>query len=164
MRVIGILLLFLCIMPACSVKQELATVPDHIALYIEMPENKLVFENVSALLYRSLWDHFDRAGYTLHKEQDAFRLNTCIEKIDASHKYLSPDLLTYAVRVRVDILCKLYDKKGILIKQKVFNFATLVSRSKDYVENSQITDFEYVRLFDRYVHKIDTYFKRYVLQ
>lgn len=154
--------------PSCLYKKfskEMLAVPSNISLFLEMPQNKLVFENLSAMLYDSLWNHFDRVGYSLKAtKKNCYSLKVTIKDVDSSYKFLSPDLLTYAVKAKVELLCQLFDQQGRLKAEKVFHCSSLVSRAKDYVQNSSFYDFEYKKLFERYASKIDYYFRPILLK
>lgn len=164
----GIVCSSILFFPSCFQKKYSKTVfaePSQVSLCLEMPQNKLVFENLSAMVYDALWNHFSRVGYRLVSEkEDCYTLKVMISDVDSSHnRFLSPDLLTYAVKVRVELLCQLFDKDNKLKAQKVFFCCSLVPRAKDYVENSNFEDFEYKKLFNRYAPKVDYYFRKFLL-
>jgi hypothetical protein len=145
--------------------EELFSASSQVSLSLEMPKNKLVFENLSAMVYDALWKHFKRVGYRLETDKNSsYSLRITIQNVDSAHKFLSPDLLTYAVKRRVDLLCQLFDENNKLQAQKVFLCSILIPRAKDYVENSNFYDFEYKKLFERYAPKIDYYFRPFLLK
>lgn len=128
-------------------------------LHIEMPDNKIVFENLSPMVYDVLWRHFSRVGFRLCDEKDAcYSLKVIVKNVETDYKFLSPDLLTYAIKMKIALLCELHDKSGGVTK-KLFTFRTLIPKAKDYVENSLFTHIEYRRLLEREVYKIDHYFR-----
>lgn len=137
-----------------------------IPLHIEMPENKIVFENLSSLVYDVLWQHFSSVGFRLcGKKEASYSLKVTIKNIDTGYKFLSPDLLTYATNMKIDLFCELHDLREDIVNKekkvtkKTFTFRPLVHKAKDYVENSLFTYVEYRRLFEREVYKIDHYFR-----
>ncbi len=164
------LLLSFCllILPSCGYKnytRQEFTSARNISLAIDVPDNKLVFENLSSIVYSSVWSHFRRVGYKLvDKKNCSYYLKILVKKLDSPYKFLSPDLLTYSIKMKVDLLCQLFDNKNILIAKKVFSLSTLIPKSKSYVENSKFSDFEYKRLFNKYAYKIDNYFRPYFLK
>jgi len=132
-------------------------------LHIEMPQNKLVFENFSALVYDSLWNHFDRVGYHLTKENGSgYTLKITIKDVGSAYKFLSPDLMMYNVRKEVKLLCELFDDHNHLKAKKLFSFSIMIPKSKDYVVNSSFSDFKFRRLFERYAHKVDQYLRPFL--
>jgi len=134
-----------------------------VLLTIEMPQNKLVFENMSVLVYDSLWSYFDRVGYKLvGTKQASHVLKTTIKDVDSSYKFLSPDLLTYAVKMKVVLFCRLFDTSEKLIAKKEFTFSTLIPKAKEYVVNSKFSEFEYRRLLEQRVCRIDQYFRPFL--
>lgn len=128
-----------------------------------MPQNKLVFDNISPLVYQALRNHYARVGYNLiSSPTDAYILKTTIKDLKTSSKFLSPDVLTYAVTINLVLFCELFDTEGKSVARRTFPFATLISNPKDFVENSEFSDFEYRRLLERSVFKIDQYFRRFL--
>jgi len=153
-------LFFSCVHKKCS--QESVTCAQRIPLSLEMPQNKLVFKNLSALVYDSLWDHFQGVGFRMTDgKQDSYLLRVTIKNEDASFKFLSPDLLMYAVNMKLELHCRLFDRDRKLCAQKTFRFHTFLHKPKRYVEHSAFVDFEYRRMLRSGVHKIDQYFRRY---
>ena len=127
-----------------------------------MPQNKLVFKNLSVLVYDALWDHFQGAGFRMTDgKQDSYLLRLTIKDENASYKFLSPDLLMYAVNMKLELHCQLFDRDRKLCAQKTFRFHTFLHKPKRYVEHSAFVDFEYRRLLRNGVHKIDQYFRCY---
>lgn len=130
-----------------------------------MPKNKLVFENVAPLVYDALWNHFHRVGFTMvDSKKEGYTLRVVIQDVDSSYKFLSPDLLTYAVKMKIELLCQLFDYNHVVKAKKLFTFATLISKPKRYVDNSAFTDFEYRCLLERQVHKIDHFFRPFFMK
>ncbi|MBU1007527.1 hypothetical protein KKA53_00375 [Candidatus Dependentiae bacterium] len=153
-----------CLHKSCS--KELASLGGkEIRLCLEMPENKLVFENLSPIVYDALWCHFDRVGFKLVDTLgDCHVLKVTVKKNDSPYKFLSPDLLSYSVKMKIDLLCRLFDRNEKLCAQRLFSFTTLVSKAKDHVMNSGFIDFEYCRLFEREAYRIDQYFRPFLLK
>lgn len=161
------LFIFSLFFSSCSKRfiGESTRAPSDSSIYIEMPDNKLVFENISSIIYEAISRHYNRVGYKISStRKDSYVLKTLIKKIDSSHKFLSPDLLTYSTKMRVDLFCELLDEKNVSVAKKVFSFTTLLSKAKDYVANSKFTEFEYKRLFENNIYKIDHYFRKYFLE
>ena len=166
-----LLLITLLLLPSCAYKRcsQEKFLPTHTAaLSIEMPENKLVFENISALVYDSVWSHFDRVGYHLVDTRDArYSLQITVKDVSSVYKFLSPDLLTYAERIKIELFCRVVDEESQteenkVVAKKLFLFSALFSKAKDHVENSVFSDFEYRRLFEQQAYKIDHYFRPFL--
>lgn len=155
----------LLVLFSCSSKQYSRQRIESCNVFIEMPQNKLAFENLSTALYDALWEHFSRVGYQLCcSKGGAYTLRATIKDINSSqNKFLSPDLLTYASRIRVELLCQLLDHDDKIIATKTFICSSLIPKAKDYVANSGFEDFEYKKLFNRYAPKIDYYFRKFLL-
>lgn len=174
-----ILVILLLVLPSCiptkNSHKKFSMLQEQIHLCVEIPKNNIVFENISPMLYEVLWKHFSRVGFLLVDKKDVARngvkhdtgcysLGVEIKNVDTNYKFLSPDLLSYASKVKIELLCKLYNRNNELCAQKLFIFRTLISNAKDFVENSTFTDYEYRRLFERNVHKIDQYFRPLMLK
>lgn len=136
-----------------------------VSLFIEMVQNKMVFENLSPIIYDVLWNHFNRVGFLLatHKKE-SFSLRIIIKSIEPSYKFFSPDVLTYSMKMKIELFCQLFDLNEKLVAQKQFAFATLISKSKEYILNSKFFDFECQKLLERNVHKIDQYFRPFFVE
>jgi len=135
------------------------------SLFIHMPENKLVFRNLSPMVFQTIWNHFDRVGFTMvTKNKDCFSLNVTIQELTSTHKFLSADVLTYGVRMKITLLCQLFDFHGTLAAQKTFSFSTFISKSKDHVLNDVFLEHEYEKLLQRRVPQIDHYFRPYLIK
>lgn len=133
------------------------------SIFIEMPQNKLVFENLSSLVYESINSNFLRLGIKLTGDKkNSFYLRTLIENLDTDYKFLSPDLLTYTEKIRIDLNCQLFDSNDKLLNEKKFSFSTFISKPKDYSDNSSFLDFEYRKLLDRDSYRIARYFKKFL--
>lgn len=168
MRILSFLSISLLLFPSCFYQRsstELFTASSSIRLCLEMPQNKFVFENMSSMVYDALWNHFERVGYKLiENREDCFVLKVTIADSSSVHKFVSADLLRYATKEQVTLLCELFDEDDVLLAKKTFICRAFVPRAKEYVENSSFSDFEYRRLFDRYAPKIDYYFRPYLLK
>lgn len=134
-------------------------------LFIEVPQNNLAFENLAPAIYEVLSDHFQRVGFTLHQNnKNCYTLRVRILNVDSSHKFLSPDLLTYSVTMKMEFDCQLLDTTQKICAQKKFSFTALISEPKDYIMNSEFFDYGYRQTLIRNVHKIDQYFRKYLLK
>lgn len=130
-------------------------------LFIQMPENILVFENISHLVYKSLYEYFRCVGYNLvDSDKNSYILKTEITKLNPVDKFISPDLLTYGSIFEMEILCKAFDKEKKFIVQKNFTFSTLVFKSKNSKLNSSFFDFEFSKMMQKRVApRIEQYFR-----
>ena len=136
----------------------------HDSIFIPMPKNALVFDNISSVFYQALFLAYKRLGYELETEPgDSFVLKTKINSLEPVEKFISQDLLLYNVRIGVVISCRLFDKNNRFIAEKVFESSRLVSYSIDPIHNSKFLEFEYKRLMDRISIKIERYFRGYLL-
>ena len=166
-RKIFYLVSFFLLFISCLKKSEFKRVSlkRDVSLFIEMPKNVTVFENLSWYLYEFLWNHFSCVGYDLRTNSDGvYRLSVKIKNLEKPKKFVSPDLLPYSYRVKVELLCQLFNKENKLLAEKTFNFGKWVSRSQDPILNSKFLLEQYKELFENNVPRIDQYFRKFLLQ
>lgn len=131
-------------------------------IFIQMPKNVLVFENVSNIIYKSLWDYFNCLGYHLiDNDNQAFTLKIKIQKLEPEYKFISQDILVYDIIIKIKLLCRAFDKNKKLLAEKAFCFSTLVSRPKNPVMNSGFSEVEYYKMMRKAATKIEQYFRPY---
>ncbi len=134
----------------------------HTPIFIQMPENVLVFDNISSTVYKSLWDYFEQLGYRLaDSECGAFVLKVKVKQLEPIHKFISPDVLTYGQRIKLELFCSAFDSKQKLLVQKNFIFSSLLCKPKNPILNTDFLEFEYCKLLQRAAPKIEQYFRSY---
>lgn len=136
----------------------------NIPIFIEMPRNALVFDNISPLLYQSLHSHMLRVGYILVNSSDkGYTLRTNIKSLDPVNKLVSPDIILFNYTVKIEIECYLLDFNQQIVAQNTFFLSSLISKPKNPILNSDFLDFEYKRLFERSSPRIERFFRTYLL-
>lgn len=135
--------------------------PRDIRLFIEMSRSVNTFEHVEPSLYTALWNHFRRVGFDLTSSKDSFRLVSVVRKFDTGEKLVSPDVLPYNFKIHIDVECTLYDSRGKNLARKIFTFNSWASRPRDVRFTSHYNYAEFQRVFERFVPRIDHYFRRY---
>ena len=169
MRLLLYFVSILCLFSSCGYQKTSYNVVARdikTLLFIQMPENVLVFENLSPLVYKSLWDYYKGLGYKLsNNRKDAFLLKLKINKLEPITKHVSPDILAYATKMKLELLCSLFDENGKLIMQKLFLFPFMVCKSQNPIENTGFLDFEYTKLMKyRVAPKVEQYFRSYLMK
>ncbi len=161
----GAILSFLLLLPGCGAKQQSPSslrVHTTIPLFIEMPQNPLVFEDLSPLIYDELWSHYKRAGYVLaHDKKDSYCLRVTITHLDEIGKLVSPDVLTYGYKVKLSLACQLFDPHNDLLGAHTFRFYKWVYKPKSPILDPHYLHAYYRSLLAYSVPKIDYYFRRY---
>ena len=163
-------IIFLCIMVSgCGIKRSF--IHDHsvtkknVNIFLELPQNDLVFEHVSPLVYDVFTEHFERIGYKLvARPTDGYTLRIIIKSLEPSYKYISPDIVLFHTTTRVDLLVQLLDYKKEIVVQKNFAFSALISNPHNPVLNSDFLEFEYTRLLRKAAPKVEQYFRSYLLK
>ena len=135
--------------------------PQDVTLQIEMPQSVTVFEHIEPLFYDALWNHFQRVGFNVTTSPNAFRLVSVIQKFDMGEKFISPDVLPYNFKIHIEVECSLYEPHGEKKASKLFIFDSWASRPLDVRFLSHYNYAEFQRVFDRFVPRIDHYFRKY---
>lgn len=136
-----------------------------IPIFIELPGNKNVFENISSLVYDSLVSHFQRVGYkVVSASSSAYALRVTIKSLEPVQKYVSPDILLFHSTIKLELLCQLLNYRKEVVAERVFSFDRLISKPKNPVLNSDFLNYEYKRLMWLAASKIEQYFKKFIAQ
>jgi hypothetical protein len=162
----GIILLAL-LLPACQLRRGGATyqLRERIktSIFIELPSNSNVFENISSLVYESLVSHFQRVGYKVVSNQSsAYSLRITIKNLEPIQKYVSPDILLFHSTVKLELYCQLLNYRKEVVAEKTFYFDRLISKPKNPVLNSDFLNYEYKKLMWNAAPKIEQYFKKFI--
>lgn len=135
------------------------------SVFIKMAENTLVFDNLSSVIYKSLYKTYQRLGYKILDDMNnSFILKTKIKSLEPIEKFISQDLLLYNVRLVIKIECKLFDLEDKLISEKNITSSSIVYYPKDPIQTSKFLDYEYKKLINRASLKIENYFRMYFLK
>lgn len=161
------LIILLLILPSCGYQKfSRNQVAKNIkqSIFIQIPENPLVFDNLSSIFYKSLFMTYKKLGYNLSDNTyNSFVLKTKIKSLEPVEKFISQDLLLYNIKLSIKVNCKLFDANRKLIIQKEMECFRLVSYPKDPIQNSKFLDYEYKKLMDRLSLKIERFFRKYFL-
>ncbi len=154
---------------SCGIKRQavydFAIKKADIPIFIEIPKNDLVFENISPLIYDVFTDHFERVGYRLvTKSSDGYSLCITIKSLDSIYKYVSPDIVLFNSVVKVDLFCQILNYNKDVIAKKSFTFTALVPKPQNPILNSDFTDFTYMCLLKKAAPKIEQYFRQFLLK
>jgi hypothetical protein len=161
--------LLLLLLPACSIKRismrDYSVRAADIPVFIELPKNDLVFENISPLVYEIFTEHFERVGYrVMEKAADGYTLGVTIKRLDPSYRYISPDIVLFHTTILLELLVQLHNYKGDVVAQKSFTYTTLISKPQNPILNSDFLDFEYTRLLKKAAPKVEQYFRPFLLK
>ena len=161
-------LIFCLLLVGCKMKrQELpkSIAAQRINLFIAMPKNVVVFEDLAPLLYTELWDHFQRVGYHLVSQPlGCCRLETKLKALDERGKLVSPDVLTYGFQVRMLIEYKLFDSAGMLLDKKTLPAYRWIFKSQNPVLHHHYLRQQYRDLFTRVAPMLEQQVRRHILK
>ncbi len=159
---------FLIITSSCLYKRPLvsdfAVRNAKIPIFIQMPRNTTVFDNISPLLYQAMHHHYMHVGYILvGQPSDGYTMRIYVKRLDPINKLISPDIILFHYTVRLELECMLLNFKQELVTQKKFLFSTLISEPRNPILNSDFMDYYYKRLLERAAPKIEHYFRSFLL-
>ncbi len=169
MKVLKSTLVLLCLFFAGCIKQhdisDFAIKNEKIPIFIEMPNNPLVFDNISPLVYQALHRLYLRVGYVVvDKPNDGYILRVTIKSLEPTNKLVSQDIVLMHYTVKIELECSLLNFNQEAVSKQAFSFSSLISRSKNPILNSDFLDYEYKRLLERSVPRIERFFRPYLLQ
>ncbi|MFA6263298.1 MAG: hypothetical protein WCW33_01740 [Candidatus Babeliales bacterium] len=163
-----IFIIFLLALTSCAKKSTISDVAirnANIPIFLEIPHNPLVFDNVSPLITEALHHHYLRIGYCIvNTSHDGYTLRLRVKALDPTSKLVSPDIVLMHTKIRCELECILLDFGHQIVAQKTFSFFTLISKSKNPILNSDFIDFEYRRLFERAAPQIERFFRPYLVE
>lgn len=136
-----------------------------VPLFIQMPRNLLVFDNVAPLLYDAVHEQYALIGYHLvDTAAKGYTLKIKIKNLEPTTKLVSPDIILLHYVVRLELECELLDFAGKSKARKTFLSSGLISKPQNPTLNSDFLDFYYKRLFRQAAHKIEHYFRRFLTE
>ena len=134
----------------------------HTPIFICMPENVLVFENVSPIVYKSIWNYYNNLGYNLvNTQKDSCALKIKIKSLEPTTKYISSDVILFSMQIKIELECTALDKGQKQLAQKNFKFFTLISKPENTILNPGVFEYEYNKLMQRACPRIEQYFRKY---
>lgn len=163
-RVSVVSVLFALTLPGCLPRKcciHYVSVKKHnIPLFVQLPENKFIFDNLTPLIYEALTHQFNRAGYCLVNNPDSgYLFKTTVCSLEPETKFVSPDVLLFHVRLKIVLLCEIFDMNGNRVTAKSFQGTTLISKPINPILKSDFFYFEYKRLLERMAPAIEHYFR-----
>jgi len=168
MKLIYCTLILMLNIASCSRQNTISDVAirnAQIPVFIEMPRNPLVFDNIGPQLYQAVHNHFLRIGYILvDSSHNGYTVRMKTKELEPTTKLVSPDIVLMHSIIRLEVECVLYDFKQRIVAQKTFFFSSLISKSKNPILNSDFVDFEYTQLFEKAAPIIERFFRKFLLQ
>ena len=159
---IAIVILFLV---SCSYKKfkNRAGLERKVALFIEMPKNVTVFENIGPLVYDAFWKHFRRVGFKLGtKTNKDYRLKIKIRNLEYPERFSSPDVVPYVFKIRIEIECTLFDANDKLLVLRNFSFLKWLSRAKDPVLDKTYLLEQIRDLLEKSAPRVDQFLRPFI--
>ena len=161
-----VLIIYLLFLSSCAYKK---TSYNYVKKYIDtpifipMPENILIFNNISPVIQSFLYNYFKGLGYKVAGSgNQACTLKIKIQNLTPRNKFVSPDVLMYSEIMKLDLFCQAFDKSGNLLAEKSFSFSMLSCKPKDPVKYSGFLDFSFRKLMQRKVApRVERYFRKY---
>lgn len=127
-----------------------------IPLFIAMPKNTDVFDNIGPLLYEALYRRFSLVGYRMvGVPRDGYQLCVSIQSWAPVQKVISPDVVLLHEQRALEILYKVCDFAGTVVFEKQGKFTVLLSKPENPILNTDFMNFELERLFIRVARDIE---------
>ena len=132
-------------------------------IFIEMPKNILVFENISNIIYTAVWKRFKQLGYNLtSSSKNALTLKIKIKNLLNLHKMISEDVIVYSQQIRLDLDCDILDKNKKPIANKTFTFPFLFYKSKRTIMDHGYFKYSLKEIMEKTAApRIERYFRKY---
>lgn len=163
---------FLCFslifLPCCVLKhsthQNMSVRNQAVPIFISIPVNNQVYENINSIVYDALIEYFELVGYRIStNSSNAYTLNVTIKNLDPVQKYVSPDILLFNSTIKIELECQLLNFNKDVVTTSSFYFYHMVSKPKSPVVNSDFLDFEYKRMLKRSTPQIEQKLRPYLL-
>lgn len=147
-----------------SVKYDCSSIKNSdISVFISMPRNNVVFDNVAPLVYQALYRQYTRLGYqVVDSKEKGYVLEAHIKSLEPTTRFVSPDIVLVHVIIRLEIECRLLNFTGQEVAKKTFFFSSLISKPRNPIINSDFVDYGYNKLLERSVPRIEHFFKQYL--
>jgi len=164
MKNIIIVLAMACCMVACGPKRatvsEMSVQGKHIPVFVEMPRNVHVFDDIAPLLYQALHHQYMRVGYdVVDRPARGYKLLVQIKNLEPTQKLVSPEVNLVHYHARLELDCTLRNFNDQIVAQKKLFVSGLISKPKNPILNSDFLDYEYKRLCSRAASQIERHFK-----
>lgn len=131
-----------------------------IPIFIPLPLNYLVFDNITPIVYEEITNEFQRAGYCLVDDcKKGYSLKITIKTLTPQTKLVSPDIILFHIRINISLLCELLDFNDNIIETKIFHGSALISKPSDPVLKSDFFYFEHKKMIERMAPQIEKYFR-----
>ena len=134
-----------------------------IPVFLEMPQNAFVFENVAPILYQSMHRHLLHIGYKLVDEQSmGYTVKFKILKLQPITKFVSSQLNLLHQQMTLDVECSLLNFKGQEVAKKSFSYSRLLSKARDPGMTNSFEDYVYTQLCQHLVVRIEAFLRPYL--
>jgi hypothetical protein len=135
-----------------------------VPVFISMPVNNQVYENIAPIVYDSFVEYFELVGYNVvSNTSNAYTLNITIKRLDPVQKYVSPDILLFNSTIKLELECQLLNFSGDIVTTNSFYFFHLIFKPKNPVTNSDFLDFEYKRMLKNALPRVEQKLRPYLL-
>ena len=141
-------------------KQELP--PPDVDIFLAIPGNKSVFENIRSELYQTTHQHLLHAGFSLvDNPSDGYTLQLHLKRLDPLDKLISPDIVLVNYTAQLDFTLQIQTPGKQVIHSHDFSCATLISRPRNPILNSDFTYEAYRVLASRAARMVQHYLLRH---
>lgn len=154
-------LLALLLLPLASCcKQELP--PTDVDIFLAIPSNKSVFDNIRTLLYEATHQHLLHAGFSLvDSAEHGYTIQIQLKRLDPLDKLISPDIVLLNYTAQLDFTLQIQTSAKRVIHTHDFSCSALISRPRNPILNSDFTYEAYRVLAARAARMVQQYLLRH---
>lgn len=134
-------------------------------LFIAMPKNREIFDNIGPSLYEALYKRFSLNGYKLvGSPGKGYQLIVSIERWEPVHKLVSPDVVLFHEERILEISYQVRDFTDKVVLEKKRICTLLLSKPENPILNTDFVHFELERLLVRIARDIELYIRPFFIK
>ena len=153
--------------PSCAYRtcQQRTIHEMNIPLFIAMPKNPEIFDNIAPQLYEALYKHFSLSGYNLVSAPcDGYELTVVIKRWTPINKFISPDVVLFHERRTLEVLYQVRDFTHKVVLEKKCKRTFLLSKPENPILNTDFVYFELDRLLPCIARQIELNIRPFLLK
>lgn len=143
----------------CARQKGVYKKPADLSLSLAMPSNIYLGTDLAPLVYRGLYNHFNRVGYQLRDQQPTYHVAIKLLSCNVVNRFASQGLLAYATRLKLVVQCQVTDITGKQLCDKKFSTYALVNQPADPVHKGAYHDYAFEQAVALLAPRIDYYLR-----
>lgn len=132
-------------------------------LFVAMPSNHRIFDNLAPLLYEAVYKRFTSSGWTLVQNAgDGYQLKINITEWKPQHRFISKDVVLLHEQRNFGLIYRLYNFTHDIVFEQKQSYTVLLSRPQNPLMNTQFMHFELEQLFGRIARDIERSIRQFL--